>query len=111
MFTRRGRGTRIIVEGPGSKDADASLVDLIGRSHCFLARLTDGSCSSIKELAAVLEIHPADISRILPLAFLAPSIVEQILNGTQPANLTPAQLRRSIDIPADWSKQCAVIFQ
>ena len=111
MFTRRGHGNRIVVEGLGAREADDGLIDLIARSHYLLARLTDGSCSSIKELAAGLEVHPADISRILPLAFLAPSIVERIFSGTQPGNLTPAHLRRGVDIPAGWPQQRAAILQ
>ena len=110
-LTRRGQGTRIVVDCPDPREPDDSLVDLIARSHYFLARLTDGSCSSIKGLAAGLGIHRADISRILPLAFLAPSLVEKILTGNQPGILTPAYLRRGIDIPADWSDQRAAILQ
>jgi hypothetical protein len=58
----------------------------------------------------MLRIHPADISCILPLALLSPSIVEQIFNGSQPGTLTPAYLRRGLDIPADWSDQRAAVF-
>ena len=110
-LSRRGQGIRIVVDGPDQREVDGSLIDLIGRAKYFLARLTDGSCPSIKELAGVLNIHPADISRILPLAFLAPSIVEQILCGSQPARLSPGHLRRGINIPADWSQQRAAILQ
>jgi site-specific DNA recombinase len=109
-LTRRGNGTRIVIEGSDASESDGSLVDLIARSHFLLAQLTNGENSSIKDLATTLQIHRADISRILPLAFLAPSIVEQIVEGTHPSALTPATLSRGIDIPADWLEQRSALF-
>jgi hypothetical protein len=45
------------------------------------------------------------VSRILPLAFLAPDIVEAILDGRQPPELTAARLKRMRDLPLDWQQQ------
>jgi hypothetical protein len=42
---------------------------------------------------------------VLPLAFLAPDIVEAILKGTQPADLTATKLVRRIDLALDWPVQ------
>jgi hypothetical protein len=39
-------------------------------------------------------LDPAEISRLLPLACLSPDIVEAILTGRQPANLTVERLKR-----------------
>jgi hypothetical protein len=86
-------------------------VELIAKANHFLALLTDGSGASIKDLAKSLQIHPADISRILPLAFLSPAIVEQIFAGTQPASLTPAYLSRTRDVPASWSEQRTALLK
>ena len=108
-FTRRGYGKRIVVEGAGARDADDELINLVARSHYLLVRLTDGSCSSIKQLATESGLHSADISRILPLAFLSPSILQRILAGTQASDLTPAHLRRSVHLPADWSQQLLIL--
>lgn len=41
----------------------------------------------------------------LPLAFLAPSIVAEILNGRQPPDLTLKRLLYEIDLPITWSEQ------
>ena len=41
---------------------------------------------------------------MIRLAYLAPGITQSILQGTQPAQLTLADLMQR-DIPADWSEQ------
>jgi site-specific DNA recombinase len=41
----------------------------------------------------------------MPLAFLAPDIVEAILAGTQPVDLTAETLARRADLPRSWSEQ------
>ncbi len=45
------------------------------------------------------------MSRRLPLAFLAPDIVEAILEGHQPIELTAAQMMRIRDLPLSWAEQ------
>ena len=42
---------------------------------------------------------------MIPLAFLAPDIVEAILEGRQPVELTAARLIRVCDLPALWAEQ------
>jgi len=102
---RRGMEARLVIHAGGARHPDASLVTLIARAHLYLRRLTDGSVSSIGELATILGVHRADISRILPLAFLSPGITESVLIGRQPVDLTVRTLSRLVDIPASWSEQ------
>ena len=110
-LARRAYGTRIIVDGHGNGRTDERLVELVARANYFAGRLTDGTCSSVIDVANELNIHRADISRILPLAFLAPNIVDKILTGTQPGNLTPAYLRRELDLPAAWADQVSALLR
>ena len=42
---------------------------------------------------------------MIPFAFLAPDIVEAILDGRQPVELTAARLRRVRDLPISWVEQ------
>jgi site-specific DNA recombinase len=106
---RRGVEARIVISGASGRNPDSSLVDLIARAHLYLDRLTDGSVSSIAELAGELTVHRADISRILPLAFLSPDITDMILTGRQPADLTVRTLARLIDIPPAWTDQAKAL--
>ena len=62
-------------------------------------------CTPTQELAKIENEDRNEISRILPLAFLAPNIVESILSGTQPVDLTALHLKRLSNLPSNWSQQ------
>jgi hypothetical protein len=49
-------------------------------------------------------MHTSDVSRCLKLAFLAPDIIEAILDGREPAELTARALLR-VDLPTYWNDQ------
>jgi hypothetical protein len=58
---------------------------------------------SLNDLAGESGVNDRYTSRILRSAFLAPDIVEAILEGRQPAGMT---LDRMLDdLPLDWDKQ------
>jgi site-specific DNA recombinase len=42
---------------------------------------------------------------LIRLAFLAPAIVEAILEGRQPASITTEALTRHIELPLEWRSQ------
>jgi site-specific DNA recombinase len=65
--------------------------------------------SNAPEVAAVCQTELSEVSRILPLAFLAPSITEAILTGRQPTSLTAQRLLRLANLPVLWSDQGQVI--
>lgn len=51
------------------------------------------------------------MSRTLTLAFLAPDIVETILDGRQPPTLTVERLKaRRQPVPMDWAEQRAFLL-
>ena len=45
------------------------------------------------------------VDAISRLAFLAPDIVEAIVEGRQPGNLTAEAVTRHIEIPLEWRSQ------
>ncbi len=56
-------------------------------------------------------MEQGDVSRCLPLAYLAPDIVETILQGRQPVELTVLRLKRT-RLPPSWVEQrCLLGFE
>lgn len=57
------------------------------------------------QLPKEVALPSSEVSRILPLAFLAPDIVRAILVGEQPVTLTAERLKRLPSLPFDWRAQ------
>ena len=107
---RRGIEKRIVIDNHvQARLPDLNLVDLIARANLYVTKLTDGAERSIADVAIHCGVHRADISRILPLAFLSPRIIDAIVTGTQPADLTASTLARAIDLPLGWHDQEAAL--
>lgn len=113
IIKRRGVETRLVIDSDltSKREPDAKLVEVVARAHLYLDRLSDGAGRTVAEVADLFGVHSADVSRILPLAFLAPKIVEKILNGTQPADLTIRKLARVSDLPLRWADQEALLLR
>ena len=47
--------------------------------------------------------------RFVRMAFLAPDIIEAILQGRQPRNLTFRWMKRLTELPLSWEKQRQVL--
>lgn len=107
---RRGVETRLVLTDGSLPEPviDPSLVDLIRRAHRYLAQITDGSERTLKDVAVMYGTDASEISRLLPLAFLAPRIGEKILNGTQPIELTTLKLSRA-ELPHLWAEQASML--
>ena len=80
-------------------------VALLVQAERWLIELRSASGLSISALAKCHQVDSGDVSRILPLAFLAPDIVESILDGRQPSELTAARLKRVKHLPLSWERQ------
>ncbi len=72
-------------------------------------QIKGGEVQSVRDLADSHGVNQGDVSRILPLALLAPDIVEAILAGRQPVELTAKRLKRIRDLPVSWAEQRRVL--
>jgi hypothetical protein len=84
---------------------DPVLVSTITKAHAWFAQLVSGDAISINDIAQQQSVPANEISRLLPLAFLAPDIVEAIMAGRQPPELTARHLKRFDNLPLDWDRQ------
>jgi hypothetical protein len=102
---RRGHETRLAIGGEALRPiVDQRLVDTVTLAHRWLSRLTTVD-TTISALASAEGVDDGEISRILPLAFLAPDVTEAILDGRQPVELTARHLKRLKPLPASWDDQ------
>ena len=80
-----------------------SLVRAVARAHDWMDRILRGEIPNQRALAKHTGFDERYISRIIPLAFLAPDITEAILEGKQDPNLS---LEKCVDeIPFEWALQ------
>jgi site-specific DNA recombinase len=63
------------------------------------------STRSVAELATAEGISDRYVSALLPLAMLAPDILEAITAGRQPPELTAHRLIRTVNLPIAWAAQ------
>ena len=109
FFMRKRGGRKLVVVPAGTAAApDRPLVDnamLKALALAFRWRklLESGVYGTIEELAAAEKISPSYVSRVLRMTLLAPDIVEAILDGRQPHELTLAVLMRPL--PLGWAEQ------
>ncbi|MXN66513.1 resolvase [Stappia sp. GBMRC 2046] len=105
---RRGVEKRLVIQAPGinaPQQADPALVKALARAHKWFDDLVTGRAASLAQIAKAEGVTDRYISHLLPLAFLAPDIVEAILAGTHPPDLTVDGLVKRIDMPLDWQEQ------
>jgi hypothetical protein len=88
--------------------ADPALVKALARAFRYQRLLDEGRHASISEMAAAEKLDRGYLGRILQLTLLAPDIVEAILDGRQPEELTLPRLMEPF--PLEWPRQCAVAW-
>jgi DNA invertase Pin-like site-specific DNA recombinase len=108
---RRGVEMRLVVDGPGpaSRKGDPILLKAIARARGWFDDLVTGRASSLTAVAMREGISNRYVSHLLPLAFLAPDIVEAISVGRHPVGLTVETLVKRIDLPLGWDEQKALL--
>ena len=104
---RRGVGTRLVLldrqQNPTAR-CDPALVKAIARGRAWFDELVSGRALSLQELAKRDGISRRYIRRLVGLAFLSPQLVEALLQGRQPVELTATRLTE-LDLPLDWAEQ------
>jgi hypothetical protein len=102
---RRGVETRLIIGDSAPVRIDPTLLRAIARAQKWLADFLSGRMPSMAAIAKRDRVDSGALSHMLSLAFLAPDIVEAIIAGRQPADLTTQKLLREITLPLDWAEQ------
>ena len=114
-FTIRKRGGRKQVITPDGASAwvsprariDSTMIKAIARGFRWRKLLEIGVYGTIEEIAAAEKINSSYVSRLLRMTLLAPSIVEAILDGRQPAEMTLAGLMAPFAV--SWAEQARTL--
>jgi len=109
FYRRNGRMTIQTPEGNDEPDSDSrepsSLLAALARAWRWQEQLESGEYASLAELADAAGVDASYVRRILRLTSLAPQLVEAIVDGREPEELTLRQLTKGI--PLSWDEQLA----
>jgi len=103
-----GAEKRLVIEADGGVSAkvDQVLLKAVARAHWWFAELVTGRAASMVAIAKREGVGKQYVSRLMRLAFLAPELVERIVEGRQPPELTAQSLLTSrVDLPPSWAAQ------
>ena len=108
---RRGVELSLVIEGETSaaKRPDPSLLKAVARGYRWFSELASGRAASIREIAEREGVYDSYVKRLIPLALLAPEIVQSICDGSQPASLTAEALKHNAPLPLEWTKQRQIL--
>jgi predicted nucleic acid-binding Zn ribbon protein len=108
---RCGKQMRLVIDGEESQaEPDPRLIGEILRARRWFEMLSSGKVPTIADLAKTEGVSASYVSLKISLAFLAPDIVEAIIDGTQPVSLTPERLKKACPLPAAWDEQRALLL-
>ena len=110
ISTTSRNGSVLIVNNPASQEVNVNpfLVKIIAKSYYWNKLIAEGKARYIKDIQKMENYTNHNyIKELLRLKFLAPDIVEKILNGTQPKDLTADKLRKIKTL--DWQEQRKIL--
>jgi hypothetical protein len=108
---RRRGGRKLVLAPDGTPDTsvthcrriDNAMIKAIARAFRWREMLENGTHATIAEIATAEKINESYVGRILRLTLLAPDIIEGILGGQQPPQMTLAVLMKPF--PVEWERQ------
>lgn len=79
------------------------LINALIRAFAWKEQIDQGVFTSIRDVAKKEKISESFVSRVFRLTFLAPDIIEAILDGRQPKTLTLTECMKPF--PIEWEAQ------
>jgi site-specific DNA recombinase len=104
----RERKEILVPEGSGKEPRrlDQALILALARARSWMRALRGGQYADTTDIARRFGLSDAHVRRVLRFAYLAPDIMEAIVEGRQPRTLTVKLLLRGV--PLAWPDQRAV---
>ena len=110
-IAKRGQAARLMISNDDGQpeEKNRALIKIVAQAHHRFQLLATGKICSPGEIAAQEQTDPSELSRTLQLASLAPDIVQAILHGRQPADLTATKLKKLKNLPLCWQEQRGIL--
>jgi len=103
---RAGLEMALVLEGSSAaRRVDTGLVTLLGKALVLQQRLIASDAATLKDFADREGLTPSWVTRVVRLAWLAPNIVQAIIEGRQPVELTAKRLLEDSRLPLGWKEQ------
>ncbi len=103
---RAGKGKRIVIGEQNGVEIDLSLVRLMQEAFAARDHLLTDTTESINAITARLAKSKGRMTSLMRLSYLAPPIINDLLLGRQPSELSAKRLLQlSRDLPLDWAHQ------
>ncbi len=101
QLRKRGVETKLVFTDDPA-DRDQTLIKNIARAHDWYQQIKAGK--TLSEIATASNTSNHRVQQMIELAFLAPNIVNDVLDGKQPTGFTSNWFRRH-GLPIDWQDQ------
>ena len=109
VLKRRGCGRRLVIgaagDRPPQRDPDPRLMKLLRVGMAYWEQLGSDQALNLRDYAKREGVEERFVGRALPLAFLAPDLVEAIVDGALSPEWTAERLLRIPRLPLSWTAQ------
>ena len=105
---RRGQEMRMIIDSE-RRPIDPALVSAVARGRTWFEELSASDAIGMAEIAERESLSKGRVSQLVKLAFLSPKIVQAIIEGRQPLDLTVRKLIAIDALPVAWAEQEAAL--
>jgi len=107
QIRRRGIEARLVIPGEevAAPRTDPALLRALARGYQWFGELAAGTAVSTRQIAAREGVSDSYVRHLVPLALLAPSVVESICAGRQGVCLSAERLKTQAGVPIEWAAQ------
>ncbi len=104
---RRGFETRLVLPGEAvaAPRMARALLRALARGYQWFAELAAGTAASTSQIATREGVSDSFVRHMVPLALLAPAMVESICAGRQGICLSAERLKTLAGVPIEWDAQ------
>ena len=103
---RAGKGKRMIIGDAYDTTIDPSLVRLLQEARAIRDAVLADTKETLNELTASRNKSKGYLTSLMRISYLSPQIIDDILNGRQPPELSAKRLLRTSSTPPfDWDAQ------